>query len=190
MEISRALNQLAEIQEKLARAQVYRGYRPFSIALTALGAAGGGWLSTQSGSTLVWPLVAVLCVLLVGGEMAYDYCVSHGQHQRRLARRLLAQFLPGLGLGAAWTAVWVHSGLPQGCLPGVWAMTFAFCLLSSRPYLPKGVGWVGMFYGISGLAMTTPLGMAYHNLSMALTFGIGQSALAATLHWNHPREGA
>jgi hypothetical protein len=188
VEISQALTQLAEIQDKLSRAQVYRGYRALTVALTGGCALLGGWLSQSFPAAQVWPLIAVLCVSVVALEMAYDYWVNFSRHQQRMARRVLHQFMPVLGLAAAWTCVWLYSGHSPTFLPSLWALCYGFCLLSSRPYLPAGVGWVGVFYGICGLALSTQLGLTWHNLGMTLTFFLGQSLLAAVLHWNQPRQ--
>lgn len=187
MEISQALNQLAEIQDKLSRTQVYRGYRPVTVALTAVSALIAGWLSHFYPPQAVWPAIATACLALVGGEMAYDYWANFSNHQKRLARQVLLQFLPGLALGALWTGTWLHCGYAPALLPALWAMSYGFCLLSSRPYLPAGVGYVGVFYGLSALAMTTPLGASRFNLCMTLCFGLGQALLALILHWNQPR---
>lgn len=190
MEISQALNQLAEIQDKLTRTQVYRGYRPFTVALTSVSALLAGALSHVYAPATIWPLIAVLCVALVGGEMAYDYWANFSTHQQRLARQVLLQFLPGLALGAAWTAVWIHSGNSTTMLPALWAMSYAYCLLSSRPHLPAGVGYVAVFYGLCALALTTPLGASRFNLGMTITFTLGQGLLSLVLHWNQPRQEA
>ncbi len=190
MEISQALSQLAEIQDKLSRTQVYRGYRPLTIAFTS-GAAGlGGWLSRSWNPATVWPLIALFCLVFVAGEMAFDYASNFTHHQQRLARRVLLQFLPGLALGAAWTGVWVHSGHSIALLPALWTMCYAFCLFSARTLLPAGVGYVATFYGLSSLALTTPVCYAHFNLGMTLAFGLGQALLALILHWNQPRKEA
>ena len=188
MEISQALSQLAEIQDKLSRTQVYRGYRPLTVAFTSGCALLGGWLSRSHDPAVIWPLTALFCLAVVAGEMAVDYVSNFSNHQQRLARRVLLQFLPGLALGAAWTGVWVHSGHPIALLPAIWTMTYGFCLLSARPLLPSGVGYVGAFYGLSSLALTTPVCYARFNLGMTLAFGLGQALLALILHWNQPRK--
>lgn len=190
MEISQALSQLAEIQDKLSRSQVYRGYRAYTVALTSVCALIAGWLSHFYSPTAVWPAIAVACFGLVGAEMAYDYWANFSNHQQRMARCVLMQFLPGLGLGAAWTFVWTHSGHSGALLPALWAMCYGGCLLSSRPYLPAGVGYVGVFYGLCALAMTTPAASDRFNLCMTLTFALGQGLLALVLHWNQPRKEA
>lgn len=189
VEISQALNQLAEIQEKLTRAQVYRGYRPLTVALTGFCALLGGWLSMTFPPDQVWPLIAIMCLGVVGTEMAYDYSVNFSQHQKRLAWRVLQQFLPGLGFAAGWTAIWLYCDHMRSFLPSLWSMCYAYCLLSARPHLPSGVGYVAVFFGICALALSTPLGLVWNNLGMSLTFALGQWLLAAVLHWNHPREG-
>ncbi|MBT9585902.1 hypothetical protein IV102_21345 [bacterium] len=190
MEISQALNQLAEIQDKLSRTQVYRGYRPVTVALTSVCALLAGWMCHYYPPSAVWPAIAVASIALVGGEMAYDYWANFSHHQQRLARKVLIQFLPGLALGGAWTAIWVHSGNSTSMLPCLWAMSYAFCLLSSRPHLPAGVGYVAVFYGLCALALTTPMGASRFNLGMTLTFSLGQGLLALILHWNQPRKEA
>jgi len=190
VEISQALSQLAEIQDKLSRTQVYRGYRPLTVALTSGAAVVGGWLSRSLDPAVVWPVTALFCLLFVAGEMAFDYVNSFSNHQQRLARRVLLQFLPGLALGAAWTGVWVHSGHSIALLPALWTMCYAFCLLSARTLLPAGVGYVAVFYGLSSLALTTPVCFARFNLGMTLAFGLGQALLALILHWNQPRKEA
>lgn len=187
MEISQALTQLAEIQDKLSRAQVYRGYRPVTVATTGAMALVGGWLSHHYSPALVWPCVAVLCVALVGGEMAYDYWANFSNHQQRMAKKVLVQYLPGLLLGGSWTAVWLQVGHPVAQLPAIWSLCYAYCLWASRPYLPAGIGYVTLFYGLCALALCTPLGMARFNLGMTLTFGLGQGLLALVLHWDQPR---
>lgn len=190
VEISQALSQLAEIQDKLSRTQVYRGYRPRTVAFTAACALLGGYLSRTWNPATIWPLTAVFCLSVVAGEMAFDYASNFSSHQQRLARRVLIQFLPGLALGAAWTGVWVHSAHPIALLPALWTMCYAFCLLSARTLLPAGVGYVAVFYGLSSLALTTPVCYARFNLGMTLAFGLGQSLLALILHWNQPRKEA
>lgn len=187
MEVSHALHQLAEIQDKLSRSQVYRGYRPFTVGLTSLCALFGGWLSHDYPPALVWPCIACLCLALVGGEMAYDYAANFGQLQRRLCRRVLQHFVPGISLGGAWTAIWMDGGHSPAFLPSLWAMTYSLCLFGARPNLPAGVGYVALFYGLCALALCTPLAMAHFNLGMTLTFTLGQCLLALILHWNQPR---
>jgi len=188
VEISQALSQLAEIQDKLSRTQVYRGYRPLTVAFTSGCALLGGWLSRTYDPATIWPLTALFCLAVVAGEMAVDYFSNFSNHQQRLARRVLVQFLPGLVLGGAWTAVWVHSGHSVAMLPALWTMCYAFCLLSARTLLPSGVGYVAVFYGLSALALTTPVCFARFNLGMTLAFGLGQALLALILHWNQPRK--
>jgi hypothetical protein len=188
VEVSQALTQLAEIQDKLSRVQVYRGYRPLTVALTGICALLGGWLSLQHAPEVVWPSIATLCLLVVGGEMAYDYWTHFSKHQQRLARCVLLQFLPGIGVSAAWTACWLHSGHSPALLPSLWAICYSHCLFGSRTYLPSGIGYVATFYGLCGLALCTPYGLSHFNSGMTITFGLGQLLLALVLHWNQPRE--
>ncbi len=187
MDVTQALNSLSEIREKLSQSQIYRGYRPLTVALTGVFAIFGGWLSQQSPPAIVWPAVAIVCLALVGGEMAYDYLCNFSRHQQHMARKVLHQFLPGLMLGAGWTVVWLQGGHSQTFLPAVWSLCYSHCLFASRPYLPVGVGYVALFYGLCAMALSTPLAMTRFNLGMTLTFALGQGLLALILYCNHPR---
>ena len=120
--------------------------------------------------------------------MAYDYGVNFSRHQQGLARKVLGQFLPGLALGAGWTAIWLYSGHTPHLLPSMWALTYAYCLLSSRPHLPAGTGYATLFYALCALALCTPVGLSHYNLGMTLTFGLGQILLALILRWDQPRK--
>jgi hypothetical protein len=157
------------------------------VALTGVFAVFGGWLSQQAPPAIVWPVVAVACLALVGGEMAYDYWCNFSRHQQRMARQVLHQFLPGLVLGAGWTVVWMQGGHSQTFLPAVWSLCYSHCLFASRPYLPVGVGYVALFYGLCAMALSTPLAMTRFNLGMTLTFALGQGLLSLILYCNHPR---
>lgn len=188
MEISQALTQLAEIQDKLSKTQVYRGYRPATVALTSGLAILAGWMSRSYPPEFVWPCVALLCLTIVGGEMACDYALNFSGYQKRAAQKVLVQFLPGLLLGGCWTAIWWHSGNPITYLPSMWALCYAYCLWASRPFLPAGIGYVTLFFSLCALALVTPLGLARFNLGMTITFALGQGLLALILHWDQPRK--
>jgi hypothetical protein len=69
-------------------------------------------------------------------------------------------------------------------LPGIWAITHGLGVFASRPYLPRTVGWVALFYlaaGVALIALAEP-GIALSSWTMGITFGVGQLALAFVLH--------
>lgn len=75
-------------------------------------------------------------------------------------------------------------------LPGLWAVFYGLGVFASRPYLPRAIGWVALFYLGAGAVL---LGLAGEGRSlspwaMGLVFGPGQLALALVLHWNLERK--
>ena len=75
-------------------------------------------------------------------------------------------------------------------LPGLWAVLFSLGVFASRPYLPRIIGWVALYYLVAG---TVLLAMAADSTSlspwgMGLTFGLGQIASGIVLYWNLERK--
>src|SRR5262249_46839651 len=141
------------IHEQLAKAEVYRGFRvPGVAAAGALGlaaAAAQPWVVAPDGLGFVayWVTVAVVCAAVGAGAALHAYFVAEDGFARRRTRRVLSQFLPCLGAGAV-----VTFALPRcdaalvALLPGLWALLFGLGVLAARPYLPRAIGWVSLFY--------------------------------------------
>ena len=198
MDIPRALAQIAEIHDQLARAEVYRGYR--SLPVAASGAIGlvAAWLQPPHmanadpvGFVAYWTIVAA-CAGFVGvSEIVYNYAVHDDGGARRRTRRVVGQFLPSLVGGAALSASFVHlSPTLVPLLPGVWAICFGIGTFASRPYLPRASGWVALYYYAAGIALLW-LAASADTLSgwhVGGTFGIGQMLAALVLYWNLERE--
>ena len=60
---------------------------------------------------------------------------------------------------------------------------------ASRPYLPRMMGWVGLFYLAAGavLLLLAPGGGSVRPWGMGLTYGIGQLFAGFVLYWNLER---
>lgn len=195
MDVGQALEHLNEIRHLLGRSEVYRGYRSKTIALT--GAVG---LIASAGLAFLWPhasaiervafwvAIASLNLAFVAWEVLDDYGDSKSEHQRKVSRQAVGQFLPALTLGALTTLALVPNEEHLGLLPGLWAGLFALGVFSSRPYLPRGVGWVGAYYltvaagflSWGTVALTWPW-------AMGIAFGLGQFLLATVLYHNLER---
>jgi len=200
MDVRGALDQIAEIHERLSRAEVYRGYRAVSWALSggiALAAAAAQSYLVDSaagnrGFVLYWTGVAA-----VAGPAASIDTLRRvapwsrtDAHERRKALTVLWQFLPCLFAGVLVTApAYVLAPGTIACLPGLWAILFGLGFFSSRPYLPGAIGFVGLFYCAAGSILLTlaPHGASLNPWGMGLTFGLGQMACAAVLYWNLER---
>ena len=163
MQVDEALGQIAEIHDQLARGEHYRGFRPISVALSGL----IGLLAA-----LAWPLVvnfswydgagptafAIFWLVVaaiaggVGDEPAvYSYLFHENEFTRRRTRRIGGQFLPCVVAGLFVTIAAIRAGENVvHLLSGVWMLLFSLGVFAARPFLPRSIGWVGLFYLIAG----------------------------------------
>ncbi len=194
MDVSRALDQLSEIHQHLSRTEFYRGYRSRTVAATGflamLGAAYWEWSSgsgDQIKTVLFWVILAVLILTIVLVDTACDYR-GYTKPQRRTTKATLGQFIPTLLVGGAVTLGLLQRPEAIGLLPGLWSMLYGLGIFSSRPYLPQGVGWVGLYFILCGSVLTWYSGGGFSpSWVMGGVFGFGQLGLAAVLYFNLER---
>jgi TctA family transporter len=196
MDVSRALSQIAEIHQQIAKGELYRGYRPLPVA--ASGVIGIVAASLQPRDLPVrdpvafvwyWCAVAALAGLIGASEIAYNY-VREDDADRRRTRRVVGQFLPSMVGAAAITASFVHlSDTLIPLLPGLWAICFGIGVFASRPYLPRASGFVALFYYAAGIALLWQARGpgSLHGWWIGATFGIGQLLAALVLYWHVER---
>jgi hypothetical protein len=215
MEIQRALDQISEIHGHLAKTDVYRGYRAVPVAFAGVLALVVAAVQTRlagNGSPLSfvlwWVGVALIGAVTSGGGILYSYVRQESEFARRRTRTAVGQLLPCLVAGAVITVPMTMGG--SRCiafLPGLWAMLFSLGIFASRPYLPRIMGWIALYYLVAGAVL---LAMAFPPMSgsgwgtdsafevgpstslspwgMGLTFGVGQLLSGIVLYWNLERE--
>jgi hypothetical protein len=197
MDFPRALTQIAEIHQQIAKGEIYRGYRSLPIAASgvvgiAAAVAQPGAAGSIGAMTFVWywTAIAVLAALVGISEIAYNYVVHEPASGRRRTRMVLGQFLPGVIGAAVLTASLVHVD-PRlvALLPGIWAICFGIGTFSSRPYLPRASGLVALFYFTAGslLLWTAGLDAPLNGWRVGGTFGVGQLLAAMVLYWKLER---
>ena len=197
MDVSRALSQIAEIHQQIAKGEVYRGYRSMPVA--ASGVIGIVAAAVQPrdlagrdpvGFVLYWSMVAAAAGLVGASEIVYNYIVREDEAARRRTRQVVGQFLPSLVGATAMTASFIHlSATLVPLLPGLWAICFGIGTFASRPYLPRASGFVALFYYAAGVALLWRA-RGLESLSgwwVGATFGIGQLLAALVLYWNLER---
>jgi hypothetical protein len=195
-----ALACLADIHAHLARGEVYRGLqaRPV-LASGLLGLAFAmvqlQWLPLADATLYTWYwLLAAGCCALVGISGAVlHYVMEEDPVARRRARIVAGQFVPCVVAGCLLPLAL----LPQleqvvGLLPGSWALLYALGLFSTRPYLPRATGWVGLYFLLAGalLLSFSPRNSVPSPWAIASVFSLGQMGLAWVLHRNEERENA
>ncbi|MFH0793053.1 MAG: hypothetical protein V2A74_03370 [bacterium] len=198
MELSKAVSQIQEIHEHLAKGEVYRGFRAPPLAASGVCALIAPMLQphmTPAGDPVAeivyWVGVAAVAGLIGGIEIFYNYLFREDSFSRRRTRKVLGQFLPCLMAGAAITAAVVRAdagAIPF--LPGIWALLFGLGIFAARPYLPRATGWVALFYFCAGCVMLLAVGggTEFSHWGLGVTFGVGQIAGAIVLYWNLERK--
>jgi hypothetical protein len=194
--VALALERISEIHGHLAKGEIYRGYRPLPAALTGAVGLTGAALQRRIVSpgddvafVIFWAALAAIG-LAIHGVSAVSRLAREGAPGRRRALRVEGQFAPAVAAGAMLTAGVLAAGGPApGFLPGAWALLFSLGLFSCRPYLPRRIGWVALFYLLAGGALLLLSGAGTDRLGWALgaTFGAGQLAAAAVLHRDEAR---
>jgi hypothetical protein len=198
MELERALHQISQIHEHLAKSEVYRGYRAVPIGLSGVVAMASAVVQRKvipagsvDGYLTYWVAVAFLGGIVAGGGIIYNYFFVYDSKNRKKSRTVVGQMLPSLLAGVIVTLLVAEVGREYiRILPGMWAILFSLGIFASRPYLPKNIGFVALFYLVAGtfLLMCAADGVPLSPWGMGLTFGIGQIAAAIVLYWDIERK--
>jgi uncharacterized membrane protein HdeD (DUF308 family) len=197
MDLSRALGQLADIHQQIAKGEIYRGYRSVPVAASGLIGFAAAWAqppalgaSDPVGFVLYWSVIAACAGFVGASEIIYNYVVHDDRAARRQTTQVVGQFLPSVLAGAIITVSFVHlSAALVPLLPGLWAICFGIGIFASRPYLPRASGWVALLYYAAGVALLwiargpEPL----RGWWVGGTFGAGQLMAALVLYWNLER---
>lgn len=196
MDVSRALEQLNEIQHHLGRSEIYRGYRSKTLGLMGLvgllasGVLQFGWSGAAPIERIgFWVAVAAVNLAIAAWEILGDYGNLKTDHQKQITKRTVGQFLPTLASGLLLTLVFASRGENLELLPGIWSVMFSLGIFASRPYLPRGVGWVGAYFLVAGALLLGFSGSALEQpWYMGGVFGGGQIMLAYVMYQNLERE--
>ncbi len=194
MEINRALEQIEEIHGHLAKADMYRGYKALPVAMSGVVALAAAAIQSHLNPEnpewahwIYWMAVALLAAAVAGGGIIYSYVMQDSPQARRHTRIVVGQLLPPLGVGAI---VYLFGQKMLPFLPGICAIFFSLGMFASRPYLPKMIGWVALYYLCAGMAelyITAPSDVAFSPWAFGLIFGIGQLFAGLILYWNLER---
>jgi len=198
MELREALTQIEEIRMRLARTEVFRGYRALPVALSGFFAVVAGLLQpliardpmrNLDDYLSLWGGIAILSIIVTGMTMFLRDQLFASPSNRAITKLAISQFLPCLVTGALVTIVFIRAARESAwMLPGLWQILFSQGIFASCRLLPKSVFAVGCFYLGSGLVMLT-IGreMELSPWLMTVPFAVGQLATAAILYWTLER---
>jgi hypothetical protein len=190
-DVSRALEDLAEIHASLAAREVYRGWRSAPVALSGMvGLIAAVVLTirhTPSAPTAAvaadflrtWLIVAIGACLAGCSEIVWRYLKTSRSIERRRTQVVMRQFLPGPAAGALIAVALVRvDPAAVVTVPGIWAIAFALGIYSARPCLPALSVWAAAYYGLAGLVLLTRAIVAPGEMpspwTVGATFGVGQ----------------
>jgi hypothetical protein len=198
VDVTRALDQIAEIHAQIAKGEVYRGYRSLPIAASGAIGVAAAWMQPAEVArdpiafAVYWMAVAVAAMFVGSSEILYNYVVHDSASGRRHTRKVVGQFMPSVLAGGAIAVCFCRLDPSLvGLLPGLWAICFGLGAFASRPYLPRASGWVALFYYAAGfvlLLMTRGAGATLNGWWIGVTFGTGQLLAALVLWWNLERK--
>lgn len=197
MDIEKAVEQISDIHRHLAKSEIFYGYKPkavLAVGFTAiLTASFQTWVAAPVDDMtflIQWLVVAGVIIVIMGGNIGYNYLKSGSDFEIQQMSKVFLQFVPSLTGGSIITAVFLaFESAAAAFLPGIWAILFGLGLFSMRPYLPKMIGFVALFYLLTGgvLLMLVRYNLSYSPWGIGFTFGSGHIFAAIILHLNNER---
>ena len=188
MELERALSDLEEVRDRLARVQRFEGYSAPAAAVSGLCAFVAGIaqlrIAPHPGTPDEWHAYVAIWLSCLAVALALNYGAvaawvvkrrGSAQSQFRSAARSIA---PSVALGGALSiALVAHSAFDL--LPGTWFALYAIGLFASRGAIPQpALGAAFAFAALALLFLITPFApLALSWWVMPLGFGFGQIAI-------------
>jgi hypothetical protein len=197
-QLSEALSSLSEIHSHLAKGEVYQAITAKPVALS--GCAGclaaalqARFVVDSDPGTFIWYwlVAALLCGMLGSSGAIYAYCFENEPLLRRRTRIVAGQFAPCVMVGVfVPLALLPFATQCIGMLPGLWSVFYGLGIFSTRPYLPRATGWIGLYYLVVGVLLVNLLSPVSipSGWALGLPFLVGQLGLALVLYRNQRRE--
>ncbi|MDE2379488.1 hypothetical protein [Bradyrhizobium sp.] len=194
-DLDKALADIGAIRSQIAAGTAFRGYGPATMAATGATALVTAllqalWLDDPTSRPLAfflgWGVAAVLSGLMVWIEMRARSRRHHSGLADAMIHQAIEQFLPAGVAGVLLAAMmWKFAPETLWLLPGLWQILVSLGIFASVRSLPRTVALAGAWYFVSGFVVVV-LASQNHALSpwtMGLPFVIGQSVMAAILHF-------
>jgi hypothetical protein len=191
-EIERALMDIAEVRDRLAMTQRFKGYSGI-----AAGAAGCFAIASGVAQALlvplphtahqdrlyfaIWLACCAAAAIVTYGAIAHWFVSDASARDRWQTRTVGISILPALVLGAALSFALLASG-HVALLPGVWYGCYAVGLFASRTTLPIPVMPIASLLLAAGVALLfAPRELALAWWVLPAGFGLGNIAIGAML---------
>lgn len=163
MEVERALADLAEVRDRLATCQQFRGYSGPAAAFSGVCAVVAGLVQfvlvphPHSAAEIsvyfaIWSVCLGVALIVNYGSLALWYAKTAGLQARSQTRTAGLTIVPAIVLGAVLSAALALHDM-VGLLPGVWYACYAVGLFASRSMVPHAVVSAGVLFGLFGVAL-------------------------------------
>ncbi|MBR0718695.1 hypothetical protein [Bradyrhizobium liaoningense] len=194
-DLDKALADIVAIRSQIAAGTAFRGYGPATMVATGavalLTALLQVWLlDDPTGQPVAfflgWAAAAALSGIIIWIEMRARSQRHHSGLADAMIYQAIEQFLPAGAAGVLLAVVmWKFADETLWLLPGLWQILVSLGIFASVRSLPRSVALAGAWYFVSGFVVVV-LASRSHTLSpltMGLPFVVGQSVMAAILHF-------
>jgi hypothetical protein len=191
-DLERAMLDIAEVRERLAMTQRFKGYSGVAAAASGLFAFVAGVVQAlivpMPHSAIqehlyfaIWFACAAGAAIVNYGAIAHWFVSDASARDRWQTRTVGLAILPALALGAALSFALLASGrIAQ--LPGIWYGCYGVGLFASRTMIPRGVIPIAAMFLIVGvLLLFAPAQIALAPWVLPAGFGLGQIAIGYLL---------
>jgi uncharacterized membrane protein len=195
-DLERAMLDIAEVRERLAMTQRFRGYSGVAAAASGCFAIIAGvvqaLLAPAPATSEEHRLYAAVWLACGGAALIVNYAaIAHwfvsdaSARDRWQTRTVGLSILPALMLGAALTATLIDANR-FGLLPGIWCACYGVGLFASRTLVPREVVLVAALFMLAGISLLfTPSSIALSWWILPLAFGAGQIAIGVFVARDH-----
>jgi hypothetical protein len=193
MEIERALSDLAEVRDRLVRAQRFEGYSAVAAIASGIGALVAGLFQRLTDPlpatsealdryVAIWMTCLAVALALNYGAVAIWVLKHRGPAAASGFRTAARSIAPSVVLGGLLTVALIDRGA-HALLPGTWFALYSLGLFASRDAIPRATVIVTVgFAALAALFLVSPLQhVALAWWVMPLGFGIGQIAVGSLI---------
>jgi hypothetical protein len=184
-DLERALLDIAEVRERLATTQTFKGYSGVAAAISgALALIAGGVQAylvpnvvDEHGARIYFAIWLVCCaasIIVNYGAIAHWFVSDVSARDRWQTRTVGLSILPALIFGGALSAILLRIG-HVALLPGAWYGCYGVGLFASRTMIPRAVVPLAAVFMLAGCALLfAPPELALQWWVMPLGFGLMQ----------------
>ena len=162
-DLERALLDIAEVRERLAVTQTFKGYSGAAAAFSGILALVAGVVQAKIvpdptyayGMRLYFAIWLVCCgasIIVNYGAIAHWFASDVSARDRWQTRTVGLSILPAVVVGGVLSYALVHAGVPA-LLPGVWYCCYGTGLIASRTMIPRPVVPIAVVFLLAGLGL-------------------------------------